>query len=69
MTDVKAQPSTSARLRGLLTTPDEGWSALAAVLIMMLVAGVAIDESHWVGSTEHSAEYLAVKKTKLGHIG
>jgi GTP cyclohydrolase II len=33
-------------------------------------AGVAIDahESHWVGSTEHSAGYLAAKKTKLGHL-
>jgi GTP cyclohydrolase II len=33
-------------------------------------AGVTIDahESHWVGSTEHSAGYLAAKKTKLGHL-
>jgi GTP cyclohydrolase II len=33
-------------------------------------AGVVIDahESHWVGSTEHSAGYLAAKKTKLGHL-
>jgi GTP cyclohydrolase II len=33
-------------------------------------AGVVISahESHWVGSTEHSASYLAAKKTKLGHI-
>ncbi len=33
-------------------------------------AGVVIGahESHWVGSTEHSAGYLAAKKTKLGHI-
>ena len=33
-------------------------------------AGVIVNahESHWVGSTEHSAEYLAAKKTKLGHL-
>jgi GTP cyclohydrolase II len=33
-------------------------------------AGVVIDahESHWVDSTEHSAGYLAAKKTKLGHL-
>lgn len=33
-------------------------------------AGVVIDaqESHWVGSTEHSEGYLAAKKSKLGHI-
>ncbi len=33
-------------------------------------AGVVIDahESHWVGQTEHSAGYLAAKKTKLGHL-
>ena len=37
------------RLRGLLTTPPEGWSALAAVLVMMLVASAAVDESQWVG--------------------
>jgi GTP cyclohydrolase II len=29
---------------------------------------VAAHESHWVGSTEHSANYLAAKKTKLGHL-
>src|SRR5512143_4148764 len=27
---------------------------------------VAAHESHWVGSTEHSAGYLAAKKTRLG---
>jgi GTP cyclohydrolase II len=33
-------------------------------------AGVAVEahEPHWVGSTEHSAEYLEVKKSKLGHL-
>ncbi len=33
-------------------------------------AGVTVDahESHWVGGTEHSAGYLAAKKTKLGHL-
>jgi len=33
-------------------------------------AGVVIEahESHWVGSNEHSAGYLAAKKTKLGHL-
>ena len=30
---------------------------------------VAAHESHWVGSTEHSAGYLAAKKTRLGHLG
>jgi hypothetical protein len=46
---LKEQPSTATRLRGLLKTPDEGWSGLLAVLVMMLAAAVAIDESHWVG--------------------
>jgi GTP cyclohydrolase II len=33
-------------------------------------AGMVVNahESHWVASTEHSAEYLAAKKTKLGHL-
>ena len=33
-------------------------------------AGVTVSaqEPHWVGGTEHSAGYLAVKKTKLGHL-
>jgi GTP cyclohydrolase II len=30
---------------------------------------VAAHESHWVGSTEHSAGYLAAKRTRLGHLG
>ena len=29
---------------------------------------IAAHESHWVGSTEHSAGYLAAKKSKLGHL-
>ncbi len=29
---------------------------------------VLTQESHWVGSTEHSAGYLAAKKSKLGHL-
>jgi len=29
---------------------------------------VAAHESHWVAATEHSAGYLAAKKTKLGHL-
>ncbi len=29
---------------------------------------VAAKESHWVGESEHSAGYLNVKKTKLGHL-
>jgi GTP cyclohydrolase II len=33
-------------------------------------AGVVVDahEPHWVESTEHSAGYLAAKRTKLGHL-
>lgn len=33
-------------------------------------AGVAVGahESHWVGATPHSEQYLAVKKNKLGHL-
>lgn len=47
----------------LMTNNPQKLSGLAG-------AGVAIDahESHWVGSTEHSAGYLAAKKTKLGHL-
>jgi GTP cyclohydrolase II len=29
---------------------------------------VTTQESHWVETTEHAADYLAVKKTKMGHI-
>jgi GTP cyclohydrolase II len=29
---------------------------------------IAAHEPHWVGATEHSAGYLAAKKTKLGHL-
>ena len=29
---------------------------------------VAAHEPHWVAATEHSAGYLAAKKTKLGHL-
>jgi len=29
---------------------------------------VAAHEPHWVASTEHSAGYLAAKKTRLGHL-
>ena len=34
-------------------------------------AGVKVEaqEPHWVGGSEHSAGYLAVKKTRLGHLG
>jgi GTP cyclohydrolase II len=33
-------------------------------------AGVRVSahEPHWVETTEHAADYLAVKKTKMGHI-
>jgi GTP cyclohydrolase II len=33
-------------------------------------AGLPVDatEAHWVGETEHNAEYLEVKKAKLGHV-
>ena len=33
-------------------------------------SGVVVEaqESHWVESNEHSAAYLAAKKTKLGHL-
>jgi len=33
-------------------------------------AGIRViaHESHWVETTEHAADYLAVKKTKMGHI-
>lgn len=29
---------------------------------------VSAQEPHWVETTEHAADYLAVKKTKMGHI-
>ncbi len=33
-------------------------------------AGMAVTthERHWVGASEHSADYLHVKRTKMGHI-
>nr|HEX4317428.1 GTP cyclohydrolase II [Kofleriaceae bacterium] len=33
-------------------------------------AGIAVDatESHWVGENQHNADYLEVKKAKLGHV-
>src|SRR5581483_841543 len=30
---------------------------------------VEAQQPHWVGGAEHSAGYLAVKKTRLGHLG
>ena len=30
---------------------------------------VAAHESHWVGHTEHAADYVLVKKQKMGHLG
>ncbi len=29
---------------------------------------VAAHESHWIEATEHNADYLAVKKARMGHI-
>lgn len=29
---------------------------------------IAAQEPHWVEATEHAADYLAVKKSKMGHI-
>jgi transglutaminase-like putative cysteine protease len=43
-----APPSVVDRLRGLLSMPDEGWSALVAVFVLMLVVGVAVDDPRWV---------------------
>ena len=43
------RPSVGERLRGLLSAPDQGWSALAAILVMFLVVGVAVDDAQWVG--------------------
>ena len=33
-------------------------------------AGVVVDalESHWVGASEHNADYLHAKRIKLGHL-
>jgi GTP cyclohydrolase II len=33
-------------------------------------AGVTIDavEAHWVGASEHNADYLEAKRMKLGHL-
>jgi 3,4-dihydroxy 2-butanone 4-phosphate synthase/GTP cyclohydrolase II len=33
-------------------------------------AGVIVDalEAHWVGESEHNADYLSAKKLKLGHL-
>jgi GTP cyclohydrolase II len=33
-------------------------------------AGVVVDalEAHWVGESEHNAEYLEAKRIKLGHL-
>ncbi len=41
-----------------------------AKLAGLAQAGVTVDahESHWTDETEHNADYLAAKKTKLGHI-
>ena len=36
----------------------------------LIHAGVIVDalEAHWVGASEHNAEYLAAKRVKLGHL-
>jgi GTP cyclohydrolase II len=33
-------------------------------------AGVVVEalEAHWVGESEHNADYLSAKKLKLGHL-
>ena len=33
-------------------------------------AGVRVDalEAHWVGESEHNADYLEAKRLKLGHL-
>jgi len=30
---------------------------------------VSAHESHWVDVSEHAADYLSVKKHKMGHLG
>jgi hypothetical protein len=44
-----ADRSVIGRLRGLFTTPDEGWGSLLALIVMMLVVAFAVDESGWIG--------------------
>jgi 3,4-dihydroxy 2-butanone 4-phosphate synthase/GTP cyclohydrolase II len=36
----------------------------------LIHAGVIVDalEAHWVGASEHNAEYLEAKREKLGHL-
>ena len=47
---VGLRQTTGARLRGLFSRPLEGWSTLAALLVMMVVVGVAVDDSGWAGA-------------------
>jgi GTP cyclohydrolase II len=52
VTSVRLMTNNPQKIRGL-----EGAGAV-----------VEAQESHWVGATEHSADYLAAKKAKLGHL-
>jgi len=47
----------------LMTNNPQKLDALAKAGVI-----VAAHEPHWVDETEHSAGYIAVKKTKLGHL-
>lgn len=44
-----ADRSVLGRLKGLLATPEEGWGTLLALIVIMLVAAVAVDQAAWVG--------------------
>jgi len=68
--DLRSYDLAAGILRDLGVTSVRLMTNNPAKLAGIEKAGVAVDahESHWTDETEHNADYLAAKKTKLGHI-
>jgi len=68
--DLRSYDIAARILRDLGVTSVRLMTNNPAKLAGLEQAGVTVDahESHWTDETEHNADYLAAKKTKLGHI-
>lgn len=68
--DLRSYDLAASILRDLGVTSVRLMTNNPAKLSGLAKAGVAVDaqESHWVDANEHSAAYLAAKKSRLGHL-